>query len=193
MSEPESVHLFSASAVYKHRYVSFEEKHLNPWSVRAEFLALDTPSALTAFLNKTGMFNLPDEEFRDLVGWQVLIRALMIANPQRWGLLAGRLDKRKVKLALREDRADCRFTWTDRKPCARLWTAYTLRAMVVSIQVDHLRGAKFRFCMKPDCGKPYEVTSSHARLYCSQECAHHASVRRNREKHRQERRRQPQK
>ena len=174
-------------AVYARRYSSAEEKYLNPWSVRAAFLELGTLSELTRFLNKTGFFNRFEDEFRDLVEWQELVRALITKNPQDWPLLSERFDKRKVRRVLQEDRADCSFTWKVGKPCARLWTSSTLRAIVVSIQVDRLRGARFRFCMKRDCGKPYEVTTAHARLYCSQECAHHASVRRNRERARRQR------
>lgn len=174
-------------AVYRRRYITATEKYLDPWSVRAKFLEVDTTAELTMFLNKTGFFNRFEDEFHDLVEWQELVRALITKNPQHWPLLTERFDKRKVRRALQDNAADCSFIWTGGKPHARLWTSTTLRAMVVSIQVDHLRGAKFRFCMKPDCGKPYEVTSSHERLYCSQECAHHVSVRRNRKKRRRER------
>lgn len=174
-------------ASYTRGSVKPGERKLDPWSVRKEFLGLNTTAALTGFLRRTGVFILFENGFRDLIQWQLLIRELMATNPQRWPTLVEHFDKQKVNRILQEDRADCAFLWNDGKPHARLWTPYTLRAMVVSIQVDHLRGAKFRFCMKPDCGKEYEVRSSHARLYCSQECAHHASVRRNREKRRRER------
>jgi hypothetical protein len=174
-------------AVYTRRITGRGERKFDPWSIRAAFLGFHSTSELTRFLQTTGVFTPYDDNFRNLVEWQRLICKLMTTNPQKWPTLAERFDKRKVTQILRNSTADCSFLWASGKPCARLWASYTLRAMVLSVQVDHLRGAKFRFCMKTDCGKPYEVTSAHARLYCSQECAHHASVRRNRENRRRER------
>jgi hypothetical protein len=55
-----------------------------------------------------------------------------------------------------------------------------LEAMLAAIYVDRLVGVKLELCSLGDCQNLYEVTSRHQRRYCSQACAHKASVRRKR-------------
>jgi hypothetical protein len=55
-----------------------------------------------------------------------------------------------------------------------------LEAMLAGIYVDRLVGVKLELCSLGDCQNLYEVTSQHQRRYCSQACAHKASVRRKR-------------
>lgn len=56
-----------------------------------------------------------------------------------------------------------------------------LQGLLASVFFDGLNGLEHRLCSLPDCGQLYEVTSKHAREYCSQSCAHKASVRRRRD------------
>jgi hypothetical protein len=169
-------------AVHKRQSMRPTDRLVDAWETRDEFLSLNTTVDLTKFLQRTGCFTLWSDYFRDLREWQDLIGKLLVTNPQHWPKLSQVFDRRKVKLILREDKPHCGFNWSSGKPQAYLWAGFTLRAIVATIQVDHLRDAKFRFCMKADCGKPYEVTAGYRKLYCDQACAHHASVRRNRRK-----------
>jgi hypothetical protein len=43
-----------------------------------------------------------------------------------------------------------------------------------------LRGVRYELCALQDCNRVYEVQSSHKRQYCSQACAHKASIRKRR-------------
>lgn len=56
----------------------------------------------------------------------------------------------------------------------------TLEALLATIYLDRLNGVGHALCGLTDCQKIYEITSKHARRYCSQACAHKASVRRRR-------------
>jgi hypothetical protein len=169
-------------AVFKRKgIVITDRRSLDAWEVRQKFLQIATVAELDRFLNWTGPFRT-DDTFQKLGEWQGLIRALLVTNPQQWASLANQFDPKKVRSIVHHENPRCSFIWTDGKPKAVLLTSVTLQAIVASTQIDHLRGAKFRFCMKPDCRQEYEVTSAHMRLYCSQACAHHASVRRNRAK-----------
>jgi hypothetical protein len=56
-------------------------------------------------------------------------------------------------------------------------------AILMSVTIDKLRGVRFAHCARPDCpNPPYEMTSDHERMYCSQYCAHLESIRRNAKK-----------
>lgn len=58
--------------------------------------------------------------------------------------------------------------------------ATILEAMLAGIYVDTLSGVQYELCALPGCNRVYEVQSKHERAYCSQACAHKASVRRRR-------------
>jgi hypothetical protein len=55
-----------------------------------------------------------------------------------------------------------------------------LEAVLATVYLDKLSGIDYHLCALPDCQKLYEVNSKHERQYCSQACAHKASVRRRR-------------
>lgn len=59
-------------------------------------------------------------------------------------------------------------------------TNTVIDAILASVFVDTLSGIHFELCAFPDCPNVYEVTSNHARSYCSHSCAHKANMRRRR-------------
>ena len=63
---------------------------------------------------------------------------------------------------------------------AEIMVGSTLEAILATVYVDELRGVNYQLCALPDCPRVYEVRSKHQREYCSQACAHKASVRRKR-------------
>jgi len=63
---------------------------------------------------------------------------------------------------------------------AQLDVRSALEAMLATVYVDHIVGIKFQVCALHDCSEVYEVSSKHERMYCSQACAHKASVRKRR-------------
>jgi hypothetical protein len=65
---------------------------------------------------------------------------------------------------------------------AEIHVRSTLQAILATNYVDSLSGVNYGLCARPSCNKTFEVTSKHEREYCSQACAHKASVARRREK-----------
>jgi hypothetical protein len=63
---------------------------------------------------------------------------------------------------------------------AQVMVDTSLDAILASIYIDTQSGIHYELCALPDCPNVYEVKSNHQRAYCSQACAHKASVRRRR-------------
>jgi hypothetical protein len=152
-------------------------KAKDAWRIREEFLAIHDCAHLREFLDQTGYFHLSLDVFSRLTEWQGLISKLMVTPPEKWARLKETLNW-KQRLAFSKEAPSVLFRWKDEKPSLAIWAAFTLNAMVASIQVDHLRGAKFAFCQRTDCGNIYSIESSHRRMYCSYECGHLVAVRR---------------
>ncbi len=69
---------------------------------------------------------------------------------------------------------------TRRKLRAEVIVYSILEAILAATDIDGLKGINYQLCALPDCSQVYEVSSNHERQYCSQACAHKASVRRRR-------------
>jgi hypothetical protein len=155
---------------------------LDAWELRAEFLACSDLQKLQTFLNKSGEFSTVGNVFSGLCQWQDLLRSLLEANPDKWPKLKGSFTKSQLERALldRFPRVDVR--WEQELPTLSFHARNTLHAMVMATQVDYLQGKRFRFCLKPECRRAFEITTRHKRWYCGSECAKHVSVRRHRER-----------
>lgn len=146
----------------------------------------------------------------DLRAWQGLLRFLSTNAPMRdlplerseWSGAYQDLIEEEFPLPLAEiakQLADYEACWafgrpenltiwssamsrTDARPMlsAKLTIYSCLEAMLAAIYVDNLVGIKLELCALEDCQNLYEVSSKHQRRYCSQACAHKASVRRKR-------------
>lgn len=68
---------------------------------------------------------------------------------------------------------------------AQLMVDTSLDAILAGIYIDTQSGIHYELCALPDCSNVYEVKSNHQRAYCSQACAHKASVRRKRAEQRE--------
>jgi hypothetical protein len=55
-------------------------------------------------------------------------------------------------------------------------------ALLLTLAVDQMEGAKVRKCARPDCGISFSVKSGHKRKYCEWYCGHIESVRKQRRK-----------
>jgi hypothetical protein len=71
-----------------------------------------------------------------------------------------------------------KFLWDRKKPYGVITTKNTLSAMLATVFIDRLRGARIGFCARPDCKKEFRVVSNHERRYCKPYCAHLESLRR---------------
>jgi hypothetical protein len=73
-----------------------------------------------------------------------------------------------------------RFEITD-VPFGVLTLTCAYDALLATVFFDVARGLKFKVCSRKDCGKPFPITSDHAKWFCSQYCGHLVSQRNKRE------------
>ncbi len=59
----------------------------------------------------------------------------------------------------------------------------TVDAVLASIKVATMTGISFALCGREGCGALFEEKPTRGKQYCTQRCAHHASVKKQREKH----------
>lgn len=168
------------------------------WSVRTAFLSLASDMDFLRFLDQTGFFSLQfksvwtTEKMRQ---WQEIIRRMLNKAPSDWKaqILALPGDTRQHIVALKyHTEFHVKFDWKGSAHYAVFVARDTLTAILLTVYLDHLRGAKFGFCKRPDCRRPFEVISRHKRIYCGQYCAHLESLRRMRirQKHKRKTRRE---
>jgi hypothetical protein len=154
-----------------------ERKTFDPWKSRAEFFSIRHTDQLLFFLEKTGLFGRPYDPFANLDEWKILFRLLMKTNPVDWAKLQGEFAPPKLSMVLRSRLTNFKVKWG--KPHRITLTATsTLAAIVSSIEIDHLRGAKCAFCQRDDCGLPYPYRTN--KKFCNHDCAHLDNVRRRR-------------
>ena len=72
--------------------------------------------------------------------------------------------------------------WRKKAPFAVIETATGWEMISATTQFDLLRGAKFKPCAREDCRIPFPMITRHAKIYCSQSCAHVMAMRKKREK-----------
>jgi hypothetical protein len=93
-------------------------------------------------------------------------------RPQNWAEAEG--------IAERQDIFSLTFDWGKRVPRPTITTVCFWNAVLLTLQIDLVKGTRFRTCARPDCGIPYPITNRHKRKYCSQYCGHIESLRRKR-------------
>jgi hypothetical protein len=176
-------------------------KYFDGHAIRDHFMELKSDADVLAFLNLYGKFSSLEELERtegwkrvDFEGWQTVFAELARRAPETWSdyvnsLLLPRtgFDIRGVLSALVWGsthqvefhwRGLPQADWRGAKHLASLQTNTVVSAILATIEIDHLRGAKFGVCARKDCPKFFEITSHHKRKYCNQYCAHLESIRR---------------
>lgn len=171
------------------------------YAVRERFMSLRTPQECATFLNEHGRFS-PLETIDMQVGWafETLMKLrevftnLATRPLEEWSEYANKLmspqengaNIRAVLGALNWSRNSIEFqanktslpTLKGAKYAGVIEAGDVVSAIFTTLQVDHVRGAKFRACARKDCQRFYEITSNHKRKYCGQDCAHLETVRR---------------
>ena len=162
----------------------------DPWLMRREFMQLpEANDAVLSFANRWGAWNVGAlsvhtypfrlNEFIKLESrpwieclspflvWQERqrLKAAMLAPPEEWL-------SRNASLGFTASR--------QRFPYLGVKATTCLRAIEITITLDHLRNVRSRICARPDCDNIFTVESNHGKVYCDQYCAHLVSVRRNR-------------
>jgi hypothetical protein len=146
--------------------ITVELSELDAWQVRGDFLQARSPDVMLGFLQRTGVFSRTTESgywtFKDLFGFQVVIRRLMETKPLKWR--EGMFVHQKILEACIAHRSfQVEFWWAAKSHYAALIANTTLAALLATVHVDHLRGAKFWPCVR--CGKQFELTG-HRKKYC---------------------------
>jgi hypothetical protein len=152
----------------------------------------------------------PDDHllWSDFKLWQVAVRAIMSGGPSpevwddKYGFEVFWIDHETLDETIRtvpecmsdgERLACCPPRLFAVGPCedsviggqkrtlgARITVFSPLEAILAATYLDCLNGIEYRLCFLNDCSNMYELNSKHERQYCSQACAHKASVRRRR-------------
>ncbi len=176
-------------------FVSFdhdapEEKARDAWAMRTELMRLpETNEALLRFLNRWGVWNygkltphssrfkLADFQKIDEKTWLECTSPSLVWR-DRARLRAGMLERPEIWLS---NNAALGFGANRRRfPFLGVKANTCLRAVEITITLDHLRSVKSRICARPDCDNIFTVESNHGKRYCDQYCAHLVSVRKNR-------------
>ena len=158
---------------------------LDPWQVRKSFLAVSSDSEMLEFLNQTGSFDGRTTGkavwgFDDFREWQAVVKQMLRLHPANWRQKLPDIvrDQRKLTFISLTSRLPINFLWDRAKPYGVITTQNTLSAMLATVFIDRLRGARIKFCARPDCKKEFRVVSNHERDYCRPYCAHLESLRR---------------
>jgi len=108
-------------------------------------------------------------------GWRALIRDALTSEYARWGKLASKHPAAWVRelftpLPLTiEAKGDA--------PTGRVVCQSLLDVLIVTTQLDGIRGLKYRTCKSADCNKLFAVGNYEHKIYCSYACAHREAVR----------------
>lgn len=146
-------------------------KHSHPadaWQLRDDFLSLKANSeAALAILNKWGRWILWRNyvDMAEIIALQRAVRQALTSPPQIWFCSV------YASPPLVNSRSS-------EFPYFVMLTDACEAAIRTTTTMDLLRQMKFKTCARPDCDKPFPVTSKHERNYCTQYCAHLESVRR---------------
>ena len=82
----------------------------------------------------------------------------MRVSPSCWIDLAGTHDIPFVEYAISVGHY-LGFEWQQGRPILKVRPDTVLDAILISIAIDHARGAKFRSCNAPDCGMAFLIES----------------------------------
>jgi hypothetical protein len=165
------------------------ESELDAWECREEFfgMAENDNAALLRFLTKVGAWNYREEG--ELLGhWSSeVMQHYSQGNPIP-------VDVRglwKFRDSLRHALVDKWLPQTSGIEFALGFDLTGAAAGVVTIKdayhlllatvfVDVAKKIRFKICQREDCGKTFPLQSKHKRKFCSWDCAHITTVRRNR-------------
>jgi hypothetical protein len=168
---------------------------LDPWEIRKQFLGLGTEKEFLHFLKRAGWFLLLHQTgawtYSEMQRWKDVFRFLLKQPPGKWPAYADGLKAIAPKIASALETVPSftvDFLWGGKESSILFIGHDVVTAILISIYLDHLRGARFRFCARPDCRMPFEIETRHARRYCREYCAHLESLRRMRRRQKRERR-----
>jgi hypothetical protein len=162
------------------------------WEFRERFLGIEKNDevALLEFLNRTGFWDRQFTTFvvEDLWKDQLAIRFLLTGKPnESFGKDSPWPFNMLQRVLLQSLQLHSIWMYEPLKipPTLELSSVGTRAALYVSVWLDLVRKAEFRYCARPDCPEykptqnPFEAKRTD-QIYCSQYCAHVESQRRKR-------------
>jgi hypothetical protein len=161
--------------LFAQRPIYGQEKPADPWAMRDAFLRVPHEKTnVLAFLNQWGSWDTKEYlRLQDFTRFQKTVRRWLVSPPERWFEEFGEEADRSILGLFPDEKSKYPYFWAGTHRCRD--------AILTTITFDKFRGIKFANCARPDCpNPPYEITSKHGRMYCSQYCAHLESVRRKR-------------
>ncbi len=174
--------------------------YFDGYAVRKGFMELRNEKDCLEFLNRYGRFSQLREvdmhsgwTFNALMKWQEVFANLARLGLDKWGQYADSLmtpehgpNIRAVLGALTWTGNSITFRRNDlglrsvkhAKYIGAIQTEDVVSTIFTTLQIDHVRGARFGVCARKDCPRFYEIKSQHERKYCGPKCAHLETVRR---------------
>jgi hypothetical protein len=100
----------------------------------------------------------------------------------RWRKLEGRFSAKLLEYVClgtgRHHALAAAFGWSaEGQPSVTVVAHDPLEAIVITVHIDRLRHVRFKSCARPDCRKPFALSSRHHRMYCTWYCGHVVSGR----------------
>jgi hypothetical protein len=169
----------------------------NYWMLREKLIDSKTNADLVEFLNECG-YACVNEKGLITRPWKLeylsanlvkylfelkdLLMKWMPLGPSSWRKLEGRFSKSLLEYVClgtgRHHSLHAAFGWSrDGAPVVTVFAHDEIEAIILTVHIDHLRRVRFKSCARPDCRKPFHLTSRHRRLYCGRYCGHLVAVR----------------
>ncbi len=169
-----------------------EPQEFDAWAIREAFLGLRTEKECLSFLNQTGRFSSDMNQTEEVtVQWAHINQLQATLNDYLVRPSVPLADDMELTAAFPQVRSvtsnphirsQVEFHLKERQRAVRFVARNTTYAMLLSIFLDRLKGARFLLCARHDCRRLFQVTSAHRRKFCSQYCGHFESLRRLRER-----------
>jgi hypothetical protein len=170
----------------------------DPWAVRNEWFWFDDegckndPHGMTMVFGQFGRSNadllIPCRKFpenqstwsvsmalkEEYDEWRELIRAAMGMKMTNWPQLVHTFPAHKVGVLCSP--TPLLIAWRDGKPAGIIHCSCFIEAIIATLQVDAVVGAKWGFCASETCGKSF-LKSRKVHLFCGIDCKHRQNVR----------------
>jgi len=172
----------------------------DPWEMRDDFLEKTDSLSIKLrgmtelygrFAEGEGDFTIPPDKYHrkqktktnrhiladEYAEWRSLIRAAMDLEMTKWPELSSRFSPQKTSMLCKP--LTLEIEWHQGRPVGIVTCSGILQALVATLQIDALNGARYRFCACENCEKCFRVTRK-GRKYCSDDCKHKQIVRNSR-------------
>jgi hypothetical protein len=113
-------------------------------------------------------------------GWRALLRDALQMDYADWKLLAQKHPAEWVSELLAP--LPLTIEARDGAPRARVVCQSLLDVLIVTTQLDGIRGLRQRVCKADGCGELFPVRNYEHKIYCNYECAHRQAVRESRKR-----------